>query len=130
MTTAVMFMTLANATGAVLTDASVKQGKFNGLKVIQRTLSAIDVGAEAGKTEHAQGALCFTPSGCVVKGIVSVTAMAANAGTMKSPLQVCAHVRADGSIAIRDVIPGGGAAVLAAGDVVTITFVTGPVTNG
>ena len=130
MTTAVMFMTLANATGAVLTDASVKQGKFNGLKVIQRTLSASDIGVAAGKTIDANGCLCFTPSGCKVKGVLSVSVFSANSGSMKTSAQIKPVIRADGSIAIRDEAADLQAASIAAGDVVTITFVTGPVTNG
>lgn len=76
MTSVVRYAQLANASGAVMTTTTglVIDGKEHGFKLIRRTLAAIDVGAEAGKTQHVGGCIMLTVKGAKIKEVFCLEA--------------------------------------------------------
>lgn len=62
-----------NNTGAVLTSSSLTDGRDYKSLIIERKFSAIDIGAEAGKTKHAQGCLVGSITSGVIYQIAGAT---------------------------------------------------------
>lgn len=65
-----------NSTGAALTSALITQGKDYALKTIRRTLTAADVGANAGQTQDngeldSSGCLVAQFSGALIKEVLA-----------------------------------------------------------
>jgi hypothetical protein len=59
-----------NATGAALVSALIVHGQDYTLKSIKRTLTAADVGANAGQTQHANGCLIAQFQGAKIKDVI------------------------------------------------------------
>ena len=62
-----------NTTGATLTKSNLKDGRDYKLLSIERVFAAIDVGAEAGKTQHAAGCLVGTIEGGRLYKVINQT---------------------------------------------------------
>jgi hypothetical protein len=125
MTASVRTMSVTNASAYALTEAVITQGQDYGIKVITRTIVASDVGADAGETGNlATGALCFQPTGSVVKAILGCSAFEANSGAMLVMTTIRPVLRVNGDVGIYD--SSVAQAALPAGSVVHITILVGP----
>lgn len=120
-----------NTTGAVLAtpSATVTKGKDYAIKFLERKIAAIDIGVEAGKMGNASGALAFTPTGDVIKSVISCVAVDKDDGAVKGQTAIFAKIDANGNLVLRDKYNPEAdppeAPSVDAGDSVFITFVTG-----
>lgn len=117
-----------NITGAPLTKSDLKDGRDYKELSIERLFAAIDVGTEAGKTQHAAGCLVGTIEGGIIYKILTYTIQkgdpfadfSLNKGTTTGGIKISADKK---SVYIREDTEG---AVIAAGDSLKITVLIGP----
>ncbi len=135
MVASVRHKVFTNDTGAVVAagGASVEKAQDYAAYTISRTLAAIDVGAGAGKTQHASGMIFAEFEGVTAKAVVSLSVFRAGVLFMAGgdlATTIVAKPKytittANGVSTVRLVDTAAGVALLAADDVVVMTIVVG-----
>lgn len=137
MVASVRYRAITNTTGAVVApgDAIISYGQDHAFEAVERTLAAIDVGAEAGKIRHAGGMIFAEFQGSPIKSIISVTVYrptgdpAVNMVWLGTDAATAAYgvtySTVNGLNTIRFYDEGGAAAQLAAGDIVVVAVALG-----
>lgn len=117
-----------NTTGAPLTKSSLKDGRDYKELSIERVFAAIDVGTEAGKTQHADGCLLGTIEGGIIYKMITqtiqkgdpFTGFSLNKVTTTGGIKIGPDKK---SLYVREDTDG---AVIAAGDALKVTVLIGP----
>lgn len=135
MVSSVRYRPITNATGAVVVAGAAKigYGQDFSMETVERTLAVIDVGNNAGKTQHAQGMIFAEFSGAVIKNVVSVEVFrTANGfdyewlGTDAATLKIGYSITNAGGVStLRLQDSSTAAAFVASGDRVVVTVLLG-----
>lgn len=82
MTMVIRHFDLTNGTGAVVAvgGATIEKGQDYAAVEVTRTISAIDVGGDPGKTQHAEGMMFAEVYGSVIKRVISADIIRTAAG--------------------------------------------------